>query len=156
MESFGVTGNGRLWAGGGSSSNGLSLCNKSAEKRERDLMDLPCLPPTNPLCSCKCVGEGQEKKWERETGTWIPLSLTVYSQPGTSPNLQPTYMHHALWTMHFTGRSLKPSLGLEHESPFLIACQQLQCRNPTKSVFFSLNPRINKRKSLQGMDRRII
>ena len=41
MESFGVTGNGRLWAGGGSSSNGLSLCNKSAEKRERDLMDLP-------------------------------------------------------------------------------------------------------------------
>ena len=68
MESFGVTGNGRLWAGGGSSSNGLSLCNKSAEKRERDLMDLPCLPPTNPLCSCKCGGKGKKRNEKERQG----------------------------------------------------------------------------------------
>ena len=105
-------------------------------------------PPT--LCAAANVGgEEQEIKWERETGTWIPLYLTVYFQPDPSPNLQPTYMHYALWTiyMHFTGRSLKPSLRLEHESPFIIACQQEQCRNPTKCLFIVTKKSTNENHS---------
>ena len=105
----------------------LALQQVSGEEREGPYG--PALPATHqPFVQLQMWGEGQEMKSERETGAWIPLSSTIYFQPDTSPNLQPT-------NMSFTGASLKPSKRLEHESPSLIACQQLQCRNPTKCCF---------------------
>ena len=70
----------------------------TSQRRREGPYGPACHLPT--LCAAANVGgEEQEIKWERETGTWIPLSLTVYFQPDPSPNLQPTYMHYALWAI---------------------------------------------------------
>ena len=62
MESFGVTGNGRLWAGGWRILLERPLALQQVSGEERDLMDLP-LPPTHqPFVQLQMWGEGQEKK----------------------------------------------------------------------------------------------
>ena len=150
MESFGVTGNGRLWAGGGSSSNGLSLCNKSAEKRGTLWT---CLPPTNPLCSCKCGGGragNKMRKRDRNVDSFVFDCLF-----STWPLAKSAAYIYALCAMNYINalyRKMSKTFPAFGAWVAFSNCVSTRTMSKSYKVFVHCNQKINKRKSFQGMD----
>ena len=124
----------------------------SQRRRERGTL-WTCLPPTNPLCSCKCGGGragNKMRKRDRNVDSFVFDCLF-----STWPLAKSAAYIYALCTMNYIyALYRKKSKTFPAFGAWVAFYNCVSTRTMSKSykVFVHCNQKINKRKSFQGMD----